>query len=468
MNSNSTPRLGGLITGSFCAVLVASSIVALSGGVDRVAVAAPPPASGAVSTAPAIDWAAISKAIDAFVAQEQARTGGAVDMEALRAKSVELLAGIDLATLDVAQLERGWSLINRDPAMRQAGLARFAVLAEDRGLDGAQAAMSLAQRSRGESPETVAANVKAALDHPGVEQLFESRGLRSRMQAAGMISALPEDERAPYVERVIEWSAAFTPEAPMGDLRMMSGYAMTLRDMQERMPDTLSRERFNDVRTKLVVVAIAAAEKAESDERAEDAKAMRTIAKRLDSAAMRGELIDGPAPALTFEWIEDSGGTPQWKSLEDLKGKVVILDFWATWCGPCVASFPNIKELRAHYSPEDLVIIGVTSLQGSHNWPRDASKPDRERKVETKGNPDLERELMAEYMKELGLTWTVAFTAEEVFNPEYDVNGIPHLAIIDREGRIRHNGLHPAMPMDEKKALIDPLVKGTEAAPKTQ
>ncbi|HMN97700.1 MAG TPA: TlpA disulfide reductase family protein [Phycisphaerales bacterium] len=417
------------------------------------------PGAGAppASAAPSIDWAAKNKALEAVYAEAQSATGQPPSPEALAAAVEGILADVDLASLELAQLERGWGFIVRSPALREAGLARLDVLAQATDASGAQAAMSLAQRLSS-APERQAAAAKMFFDHAAAEEYLKSRGMRARMQAAALILALNAEDRAPYVDRVVGWADVFTVEAPMSDLRSMNGFAMALRDLSQRMPEALPKAEFDAVRVRLVGVARGAAEKATSEDRPEDAKALAGIAKRLDSAAMRGELIGNAAPALTFEWIEDPGGTPQWRTLEDLKGKVVVLDFWATWCGPCVASFPNIKELRAHYSPEDLVIIGATSLQGSHFWARSEEKPDRERKVDTAGNPDLERQLMREYMAEMGLTWAVAFTAEEVFNPEYDVNGIPHLAIIDTQGRIQHNGLHPSMPMAEKTAIIDALL----------
>ena len=128
-----------------------------------------------------------------------------------------------------------------------------------------------------------------------------------------------------------------------------------------------------------------------------------------------------------------------------------MLDFWATWCGPCVASFPNVRELREHYAPEDVVILGVTSLQGRH-FPRG------EQPIDCEDDPDKERSLMAEYIKAMEITWPVAFSTTEVFNPDYDVNGIPHLAIIDANGVLRHNGLHPAMEFEKKTAIIDALL----------
>ena len=66
---------------------------------------------------------------------------------------------------------------------------------------------------------------------------------------------------------------------------------------------------------------------------------------------------------------------------------------------------------------------------------------------------------MAEFMKAKDMTWRVAFSKQEVFNADYGVNGIPHVAIIDAKGIVRYNGLHPAQAPLEKMAKIDGLLK---------
>jgi len=69
-------------------------------------------------------------------------------------------------------------------------------------------------------------------------------------------------------------------------------------------------------------------------------------------------LIDKPTPRLQAdEWI---GSEPL--TMEKLKGKVVVLDFWATWCVPCIKQFPTLRQWQEKYGPRGLVIIGVTNL----------------------------------------------------------------------------------------------------------
>jgi thiol-disulfide isomerase/thioredoxin len=169
----------------------------------------------------------------------------------------------------------------------------------------------------------------------------------------------------------------------------------------------------------------------------------------LDGPYAKGQLLNHTAPAITFNWATDE----KVKSLADLKGRVVVLDFWATWCGPCIASFPNVRELQKRYDGYPVSIIGVTSIQGSHNDRKNNQR------IDTKDDPAKEKELMATFVKDMEMTWAVAFSDQEVFNPAYGVRGIPHVAIIDAAGKVRYNGLHPGGKLQEKAAKIDALLK---------
>ena len=162
-----------------------------------------------------------------------------------------------------------------------------------------------------------------------------------------------------------------------------------------------------------------------------------------------GTLVGNKAPGLDIIWI--SGGKE--KSLDDLKGKVVVLDFWATKCAPCVSIFPNMRKLEKRYAKYPVEIIGVTSIMGYHVDMKHGKT------IKTEGKPDYEIELMQALMKDMEITWRVAFTEQNVMNMDYGVTSIPHIVILDTEGNVRYNGTDPFEAPYHKAEKIDALLK---------
>src|SRR5262249_59863938 len=68
------------------------------------------------------------------------------------------------------------------------------------------------------------------------------------------------------------------------------------------------------------------------------------------------DMIGKPAPEIAGEFALNGKPT----KLADLKGKVVLLDFWAVWCGPCIATFPHLREWNEKYKDKGLEIVGLT------------------------------------------------------------------------------------------------------------
>lgn len=145
--------------------------------------------------------------------------------------------------------------------------------------------------------------------------------------------------------------------------------------------------------------------------------------------------IGDPAPALQVsEWVK---GQPV--DLAAQKGKgVTVVEFWATWCGPCVQSIPHLTKLQQEFGPKGVTVIGLTSADDNNTLP-----------------------IVKEFVQKRGekMGYTVAFEQEtktyEAYMDAAGEGGIPTAFVIDKEGRVAWIG-HPMDGLDE--AIEETLV----------
>lgn len=123
-------------------------------------------------------------------------------------------------------------------------------------------------------------------------------------------------------------------------------------------------------------------------------------------------LDTGPAPSVNLPTRDGK------ISLSDLRGKVVLLDFWASWCGPCRQSFPWMNEMQAKYENQGFEVVAV--------------------------NVDQKPEAAAEFLSQIPATFTIAYDPEGKTPEAYEVMGMPSAYLIDRNGHIhsQHIGFH--------------------------
>jgi peroxiredoxin len=137
--------------------------------------------------------------------------------------------------------------------------------------------------------------------------------------------------------------------------------------------------------------------------------------------AMRDELfpieVGSRAPEFTARTVD---GTNVVRTLADYRGRVVVLNIWATWCGPCVVEMPSFERLRAEVQDSSLRIVAVS--------------------IDDVVGADSVRA----FARNLGLTFDVVLDSLHGIDRDYQTTGYPETFVIARDGTIRKKWIGPA------------------------
>jgi thiol-disulfide isomerase/thioredoxin len=122
-------------------------------------------------------------------------------------------------------------------------------------------------------------------------------------------------------------------------------------------------------------------------------------------------------------------------ALPDTTGKVVLLDFWASWCGPCGESFPVMDELQKKYGPQGFLIIAV--------------------------NVDENKSDMEDFLKTHNVSFTIVHDGKQKLVNKVDVNVMPSSFLFGADGKVAfvHSGFHGSESHKAYEKEIESLVK---------
>ena len=136
------------------------------------------------------------------------------------------------------------------------------------------------------------------------------------------------------------------------------------------------------------------------------------------------------APAPQFQ-LASSSGKPL--SLTDLKGRIVLVNFWASWCGPCRKEMPLLEQLNRQYRTKGVTLVGV--------------------------NVEPDSAAATDWLKATPVSFPILFDVDSKVSKLYQVEGMPNTVILDRKGNVRyiHRGYSAGAEneyLDQIRALI--------------
>jgi cytochrome c biogenesis protein CcmG, thiol:disulfide interchange protein DsbE len=129
-------------------------------------------------------------------------------------------------------------------------------------------------------------------------------------------------------------------------------------------------------------------------------------------AGAEGQLVGKPAPAFTLPVVLNGAKEGATLSLAEFQGSAVVLDFWASWCGPCQIEAPIVNKLAQRFRDRGLVVVGVDTSEQSGAAPGHA------------------------WALSHGLSYPIVFDSDNETAERYGVTSMPTLVVISRTGKV--------------------------------
>jgi thiol-disulfide isomerase/thioredoxin len=151
-------------------------------------------------------------------------------------------------------------------------------------------------------------------------------------------------------------------------------------------------------------------------------------------AALRITRMTAGAPITAFNLNGLDGETLR---SQDLAGKVVLMNFWATWCGPCKEEMPSLARLQSHFDPRQVLVVTVTT--------------------------DMYPQGIRQFLDHLGVRLPVLFDEDQELSRSFMVRGLPTTVLISQEGQAVGRAVGPR-PWDSQEsiALIRQVLERTK------